>query len=82
MRGSVANRCNLSSLVLGHRRPNSFANLVRSLADQLDIPLRRVVVEPARDKVLLIESVCVEHHALPIRTTQACSRRTGFAVAV
>ena len=82
MRDSVANRCNLSSLDLWHRRANRFGRLVCGLADQLDIPLRRVVVEPARDEAILIETVCIEHHALPTRTTQACSRRTGFAVAV
>ena len=81
MRDSVSNRDNFSSLDLRHRRANRLGHLVRSLADQLDIPLRRVVVEPARDEAILIESVCIEHHALPTRTTQARSRRTGFAIA-
>ena len=58
----IANSNDLSPLDLRHRRPNRFGNLVRSLADESEATKRCVVVEPARDKAMLIKSFGVKQH--------------------
>ena len=62
MSDAIANRDNLSPLDLRHGRASGFGNLVRSLADQFEIPSRRIVIESAGDKALLVESFGVKQH--------------------